>query len=210
MRNLILLLLAALTSFSVSTTDLLTNQNSKVGGTKNSIVEKVQYNQQIQLVKEKLNETNWWIFKNMIDIESMNIFKNSNIVTIREEYRTKELTEENLQQALVDVGIQNPSWVLRQAKLESGNFKSNLCRKHNNIFGMRKPRNRDTYSKNERRLNYASFDYWIDSVLDYHIWQSMKPIKPGEKYGNYLRRRSYASDRLYHKKLENVKLLTSL
>jgi len=205
-----MLLLIAITSFSVSTTNLFTNQNGKVGGTKNTIVENSQNNQQIQLVKEKLDDTNWWIFDHMIDIESMNMFKNSNIVNIREEYRTKELTEENLQKALVDIGVQKPEWVLRQAKLESGNFKSKLCRKHNNIFGMRKPRNRDTYSKNEKRLNYASFELWIDSVLDYHIWQLMRPINPDEKYGNYLKRRSYATDRQYHKKLENVKLLTSL
>ena len=52
-------------------------------------------------------------------------------------------------------GIPHPHIVLAQARLETGNFKSDRCRRDKNIFGMK------------RGKRYATYRHWRDSVRDY-------------------------------------------
>ena len=62
--------------------------------------------------------------------------------------KLNELTIANLYAALQRHGIKYPKIVLAQALLETGNFRSRLCREGNNLFGLR-------HSK-----GYYTFDHW--------------------------------------------------
>lgn len=49
---------------------------------------------------------------------------------------------------------------------ETGNFKSDLLQRANNLFGMKQPRQRLTLSKGETKGGYASYANLSDSVKD--------------------------------------------
>ena len=106
-------------------------------------------------------------------------------------------SEENLIKLIKDCNIKYPHIVLAQAKLESGNFKSKLFKNNNNMFGMKKARQRITSSQGERN-NYAYYRDWIDCVYDYAMYQSavMCGISNEEEYFLKLSER-YAEDSSY-------------
>ena len=65
--------------------------------------------------------------------------------------------------------------IVAQAVLESGNFGSNLAKKHNNFFGMMHPHIRPTtslgpWAKAEGRRGYASYCSVKESTLDLILW----------------------------------------
>jgi flagellum-specific peptidoglycan hydrolase FlgJ len=81
-----------------------------------------------------------------------------------------------------------PNIVLAQAKLETGNFKSYLFKKSNNLFGF-------------RNFNgYIKYDSWKSSVKAYKDWQTRK-YKGGDYY-DFLEHINYAEDTLYVYKLK--------
>lgn len=94
----------------------------------------------------------------------------------------------NLQNLLVvmsELGLSNKLFVMAQAVLETGNFKSRVCREYNNLFGLYDSRNKD----------YFRFEKWEDSVAGYQ-----KMIQRRYKGGNYLRflkKVRYAEDPQY-------------
>jgi murein DD-endopeptidase MepM/ murein hydrolase activator NlpD len=106
-------------------------------------------------------------------------------------YYNSDLTIENLYAALKKHGIKFPKIVLAQAILETGNFKSRLCKEQNNLFGLR-------HSK-----GYYSFDHWEESVIAYRDWVQYKHRK-GEEYYTFLRRINYASSRNYVYKVREI------
>lgn len=65
--------------------------------------------------------------------------------------------EEGLSEALDYYGVHHPDIVYAQSILETGNFTSNLCKNHNNLFGLYD-------SKNKR---YYQFNHWSESVQAY-------------------------------------------
>lgn len=83
-----------------------------------------------------------------------------------------EISHENLYSTIVKSRIKFPEIVFVQAIIESGNFKSRLFKKHNNLFGMRFPRVRKTTATGENKRGYARYKDWDDSVLDYYFWQN--------------------------------------
>jgi flagellum-specific peptidoglycan hydrolase FlgJ len=99
------------------------------------------------------------------------------------------LTEANLRKELKQQGIRHTKIVLAQAKLETGNFKSHVCRKYNNLFGLRKG------SK-----GYHKFKDWRTSVKYYknHIQSRYE----GGDYYSFLSNIGYAEDSEYLKKLQ--------
>ena len=87
-------------------------------------------------------------------------------------------------------GIPHPHIVLAQARLETGNFKSDRCRRDKNIFGMK------------RGKRYATYRHWRDSVRDYK--QRISSRYKGGDYYAFLRRIGYASDPNYIGKVKHI------
>lgn len=102
-----------------------------------------------------------------------------------------ELTIANLYAALQRHGIKYPKIVLAQAILETGTFKSRLCREDNNLFGLR-------HSK-----GYYNFDHWEESVIAYRDWVQYKH-RDGEGYYAFLKRIGYASAKDYIYKVRKI------
>jgi len=88
-------------------------------------------------------------------------------------------------------GIKFPKIVLAQALLETGNFKSRVCKEQNNLFGLR-------HSK-----GYYSFDHWEESVIAYRDWVQYKHRK-GEEYYTFLKRIKYAASSNYIYKVREI------
>lgn len=78
--------------------------------------------------------------------------------------------------------------VLAQARLETGDFTSNLCRTKHNLFGMK------------RNGRYASYARWQDSVADYK--KRISSRYSGGDYYAFLKRIRYAKDPEYITKLK--------
>jgi len=96
-----------------------------------------------------------------------------------------ELTIPNLLAEIKKQGIKYPKIVLAQAILETGWFKSSVCRNKHNLFGLTNPRTKD----------YYEFNHWTESVKAYYT-----KVQYRYKGGNYLlwlEKIGYAA-RLFH------------
>lgn len=98
----------------------------------------------------------------------------------------KELSDSTLYLALEYYNIKYPRIVLAQAKLETGNYKSNHCIKKNNLFGL----------YNSRKKEYFSFEHWTDCIEGYKNMIEYKH-KDGEDYYDFLIRIKYATSPNY-------------
>ena len=104
----------------------------------------------------------------------------------------KELTFENLVSELGEVGISNKLFVLAQALLETGNFKSNVCKQKHNLFGL----------YNSKRREYYRFARWEDSVVAYK--NMIQYRYKGGNYLHFLKRIGYAEDPRYITKVAQM------
>lgn len=86
------------------------------------------------------------------------------------ELMTAKFSEGNLLELLILLGAPSPKIIVKQAKLESGWFKSRLFVYENSLFGMHYPRLRETYSDRyviaDNGSKCASYGSWQSSVLD--------------------------------------------
>lgn len=82
-----------------------------------------------------------------------------------------ELTIPNLYKEIIRNGILYPKIVLAQAILETGWFRSSVCRNKHNLFGLTNP----------RTGKYYEFNHWTESVKAYYTKVQYKC-----KGGNYL------------------------
>ena len=82
-----------------------------------------------------------------------------------------ELTIPNLYKEIIKNGILYPKIVLAQAILETGWFRSSVCRNKHNLFGL----------TNQRTGKYYEFNHWTESVRAYYTKVQYK-----YKGGNYL------------------------
>lgn len=98
-------------------------------------------------------------------------------------------SETLLKEALIEAEIQHPDIVFAQARLETGNFKSDYFKERNNLFGFR------------ARNGYMHFRNWRESVLFYANWQK-KYYKSGDYYA-FLENIGYAEDSTYIKKVKS-------
>ena len=73
---------------------------------------------------------------------------------------------------ICEQGCKFPDIVLAQAILESGNFKSSIFLKNNNIFGMKVSERRISTAIGKRK-GYAKYLDWGYSVTDYLLFQEM-------------------------------------
>lgn len=117
---------------------------------------------------------------------SIGYFNEANYYLLYSKY---PLTAENVKMAIYDLNIQYPESSYELSKNESGNFKSRIAKEYNNIWGMKFPRKRTTLAIGRGISNYAKYDCWLSSVIDYKIWQGPKRIQ-GD-YTKYLRKRRW-------------------
>lgn len=107
-----------------------------------------------------------------------------------------ELTIPNLYQEIIRNGIQHPRIVLAQAILETGWFRSPLCRNRHNLFGLTNP----------KTGKYYEFNHWTESVRAYYTKVQYK--YKGGKYLQWLRDIGYAEDPRYVR--EVIKVLKTI
>ena len=96
--------------------------------------------------------------------------KNADDIT-KSENNLPELTIPNLYKEIIRNGILHPKIVLAQAILETGWFRSSVCRNKHNLFGLTNP----------RTGKYYEFNHWTESVRAYYTKVQYK-----YKGGNYL------------------------
>ena len=109
-------------------------------------------------------------------------------------------SKENMMRLMYSLKIAHPDIVMAQAIIESGNFKSNIFKENNNLFGMKMPEYRKTTAIGINR-GHAVYRNWRESVIDYALWQGKRARY--STTNQYLRRlRSYATDPNYIKKIK--------
>ena len=99
-------------------------------------------------------------------------------------------TREQVLHEIKRQGIPHPTIVLAQARLETGNFKSDRCRRDHNIFGIK------------RCKRYACYRNWQACVTDYK--QRISSRYKGGDYYAFLQRIGYAKDPNYNKKVRHI------
>ena len=106
------------------------------------------------------------------------------------------LTIPNLYQEIIRNGIRHPKIVLAQAILETGWFRSPLCRNRHNLFGLTNP----------KTGKYYEFNHWTESVSAYYTKVQYK--YKGGNYLLWLRDIGYAEDPRYVR--EVIKVLKTI
>lgn len=114
--------------------------------------------------------------------------KNGGVKTLSRENECRNLPELTIPNLLAEIkknNIKYPKIVLAQAILETGWFRSSVCRNKHNLFGLTNPRTKD----------YYEFNHWTESVKAYYT-----KVQYRYKSGNYLlwlRDIGYAEDKGY-------------
>ncbi|WP_373137797.1 MULTISPECIES: glucosaminidase domain-containing protein [Bacteroidaceae] len=103
-----------------------------------------------------------------------------------------ELTIPNLYKEIIRNGILYPKIVLAQAILETGWFRSSVCRNKHNLFGLTNP----------LTGKYYEFNHWTESVRAYYTKVQYK--YKGGNYLLWLEDIGYAEDPKYIIAVENV------
>lgn len=102
------------------------------------------------------------------------------------------LTIHNLYQEIIRNDIRHPKIVLAQAILETGWFRSPLCRNRHNLFGLTNP----------KTGKYYEFNHWTESVRAYYTKVQYKYT--GGNYLLWLHKIGYAEDPRYVREVMKV------
>lgn len=114
----------------------------------------------------------------------------------------KDINDSILYKFLVDNNAWFPDILLKQAKIESSNYSSDVYLNANNLYGMKKVGKRQTTQLNNTYKGYGCYNNWCLSVLDRMLWDIFifDNIKPSKE--EYLKAMSmYAEDTNYIKKI---------
>jgi flagellum-specific peptidoglycan hydrolase FlgJ len=119
---------------------------------------------------------------------------------------SSELTIDHLKLAIEINGIISPEIVFAQSCLETGHFRSDLCTGHNNLFGMKKARVRQTTAQGSTDNDYASYLSWYDSVKDMKFFQEWYLSRGRDltDYFGFLSDIGYAEDTQYIRKVKEL------
>lgn len=112
------------------------------------------------------------------------------------------INDSSLYKLLVANNAWYPDILIKQAKLESANYTSNIYKTNNNLYGMKKVGKRQT-TQSEDKNGYGVYNNWCLSVLDRLLWDmfTFNNEKPSEE--DYLKAMEiYAEDPNYIKKLK--------
>ncbi len=87
--------------------------------------------------------------------------------------------------------IKYPETVLSQARLETGNFQSEIFKENHNLFGMKVAASRPTSAIGTNR-GHAQYRNWKESVVDYALFQSFiiakLPSNNIKEYRSYIQK----------------------
>lgn len=109
--------------------------------------------------------------------------------------------EDSVYQYILFLNIKHPEVVFKQAKIESGNFKSKVFKENNNMFGMKMSYKRANIAGGEN-LGYAVYNTWQESIIDYALYQTYTAKGMNkEQYIQHLGA-SYAEDPDYKSKVK--------
>lgn len=111
---------------------------------------------------------------------------------VSERKELSALTIPNLYQEIIRNGIRHPKIVLAQAILETGWFRSPLCRNRHNLFGLTNP----------KTGKYYEFNHWTESVRAYYTKVQYK--YKGGNYLLWLHKIGYAEDPRYVREVMKV------
>jgi len=116
----------------------------------------------------------------------------------------QKFSEEAVISLLRECNVKYPYIVLAQAKLESDNFKSKMFKENNNMFGMRKAKQRVTSSESEKK-GYVYYRNWIDGVYDYCMWQQNMTYNVSNESEYFAKlEEKYAEDVNYVSKIKEI------
>jgi hypothetical protein len=82
-----------------------------------------------------------------------------------------EFNEYKFVDLVIKLNIKHPEIVISQALHETAEFRSKIFIENNNLFGMKEASSRNNTAAGTQ-YNHAYYDSWIDSVVDYALWQS--------------------------------------
>jgi len=115
----------------------------------------------------------------------------------------EEVNDSILYVFLKDNNAWYPEILLKQAKIESGNYTSNIYMNTNNLYGMKKVGKRQTTQLHNTYNGYGCYTNWCESVLDRMLWDVFyfKNEKPTKE--EYLKAMSiYSEDSNYIFKIQ--------
>ena len=105
--------------------------------------------------------------------------------------KSEEFSEEALLSFMRELRIKYPETVLAQARLETGNFTSDIFKENHNLFGMKVAGKRPTSALGVHR-GHAQYRDWKDSIVDYALFQSYiiakLPKNNSDEYRNYIQK----------------------
>lgn len=130
----------------------------------------------------------------LVKILFLSLIFNLTIKDTTVDFSKQKLTQENVYKALIHYNIKYPKIVLAQAILETGHFKSNVCKKYNNLFGL----------YNSRIKDYYRFKHWSQSIIGYKNYIQYRYTNLKESYFNFLNRIGYAEDPNYIKVVQQI------
>ena len=115
----------------------------------------------------------------------------------------EQINDSTLYVFLKDNNAWYPEILLKQAKIESGNYTSDVYMNSNNLYGMKKVGRRQTTQLHNTYNGYGCYTNWCESVLDRMLWDVFyfKNEKPTKE--EYLKAMSvYAEDTCYLSKIQ--------
>ncbi len=110
------------------------------------------------------------------------------------------LTIPNLYKEIIRNGIRHPKIVLAQAILETGWFRSPLCRNRHNLFGLTNP----------KTGKYYEFNHWTESVrayytkVQYRYCQKNQTSTSDVDYLKWLQQIGYAKAPMYIQSVKEI------
>lgn len=109
------------------------------------------------------------------------------------EFLLSEKPDDDLMAVLEYYNVKHKNIVYAQAILETGHFRSKVCREYNNLFGLYDSRSKD----------YYRFNHWSESVVAYLNYIQYR-YKPPDDYYEFLEEIGYAEDPQYIAKLKDI------
>ncbi len=177
----------------------------------NKVVHNTEY---AKIENDSLKKT---IIENNIEFDKkMLIYKNDiinlsdSIINIHNKYKKDSVFYINLYQMnwenicfFIDFfKIKHPEVVKAQILLETNYLKSEACQINKNLFGMKYVKGRlSTHSYK----NFAYYNNYVESIMEYKMWQDFYYKNNKEDYFGFLKRIGYApNDKYYTYKLRKI------
>ena len=129
------------------------------------------------------------------------------ISTVKVNTKTEEkLSMDYIDKLLKKYDIKFKNIVKAQIILETGWFKSEVCKENKNLFGMKYARQRETTAIGTN-LKHAKYTTYEASIIDYKIWQN-KYYKGGaseKTYMLFLKKKGYSENSKYISLLKKIR-----